>query len=268
MKRQSNRNPNSGDGRGRCCRFLSVLAAGLLMSACTATNLEFDKMTGTSFPQDQTVGGDTVNLGTIYLDAGRFLFVEEDDLNIAPLTNASGTPQNCVSNAELDSLTVANRSSQIDVATFPCGFNRAYTCTRYHLYGIVVDHFGRSGGSGACSTTLLGRMWRTSDRSAFAMFHKNNTIQTDGAKYLRSAAHEIGHAFNMHHDDGDGSTTIMNQTGVVGGTFVFEFSTQSETHLDDHPAVCAHPGTGGFGDVNAAHAGFAGSHGSTHPDCT
>jgi hypothetical protein len=245
----------------------TVLGAVLLASACTATNLEFDKMEGTAFPQDQMEGGETVNLASIYLDADRLLVVQEDDLNIAPLTDAGGTPQNCISNAELDSLMAGNRSSQIGVVTYPCGFNNAYTCTRYQVYGIVVDHFGRSGGNGACSSTLLGRMWRTTDRAAFAMFYKNSTIQTDGRKYLRSAAHEIGHALNLHHDDGDGSSTIMNQTGTVGSTFVFEFSTQSQTHLDDHPDVCANAGTGAFGEVNATHAGWAGAHGTSDPSC-
>ncbi|WP_193369318.1 hypothetical protein [Pelagibius marinus] len=246
---------------------ITVLAAALLASACTATNLEFDRMTGTAFPQDQTVSGDTVNLESIYLDAGRLLIVQEDDINIAPLTGATGTPQNCISNAELDSLMSANRSSQIGVVTYPCGLNNAATCTRYQVYGIVVDHFGRSGGSGACSTTLIGRMWRTGDRSAFAIFYKNNTVQTNGMKYLRSAAHEIGHALNLHHDDGDGSQTIMNQTSVVGNSFTFEFSTQSQTHLDDHRDVCANAGTGGFGEVNATHAGWTGAHGSSDPSC-
>lgn len=247
---------------------LAVLFAVASLSACTATNLEFDKMANTEFPEDQSVNGATVSLAKIYLDAGRLLVVQEDDLSIAPLTDALGTPKNCISNAELDSLMAANRSSQIGPATFPCGLNQAYTCTRYHVYGIVVDHFGRSGGSGACSTTLIGRMWRTDDRSAFAIFYKNNTVQTNGAKFLRSTAHEIGHAFNLHHDDGDGSSTIMNQTGVVGDTFEFEFSSQSKTHFDDHPAVCANPGTGGFGDVNATHAGWVGWHGSASPDCS
>ncbi len=246
---------------------MTVLAAALLASACTATNLEFDRMTGTAFPQDQTVSGDTVNLESIYLDANRLLIVEEDDINIAPLTGATGTPQNCISNAELDSLMSANRSSQIGVVTYPCGLNNAYTCTRYQVYGIVVDHFGRSGGSGACSTTLIGRMWRTNDRAAFAIFYKNNTVQTNGMKYLRSTAHEIGHALNLHHDDGDGSQTLMNQTSVVGNSFTFEFSTQSQTHLDDHPDVCANAGTGGFGEVNATHAGWAGAHGVSDPSC-
>lgn len=248
-------------------RHSAALGAVLLAGACTATNLEFDKMEGTAFPQDQTVSGETVNLASIYLDADRLLIVQEDDLDIAPLADATGTPQNCISNAELDSLMAGNRASQIGVVTYPCGFNNAYTCTRYQVYGVVVDHFGRSGGNGACSSGLLGRMWRTNDRAAFAMFYKNNTIQTDGMKYLRSAAHEIGHALNLHHDDGDGSSTIMNQTGAVGNSFVYEFSTQSQTHLDDHPDVCANAGTGGFGEVNATHAGWTGAHGVSDPSC-
>ena len=35
------------------------------------------------------------------------------------------------------------------------------------------------------------------------MFYRNTAVSTNPAKYLRSAAHEIGHAYNLHHEDGD-----------------------------------------------------------------
>ncbi len=234
--------------------FGTVLFAVLLVGGCTSTNLEFDRMTGTAYPPEQTVGGDTVNLGTIYANAGHLLIVDEDDTDIAPLTVGDGTQQQCVNTAELSSIEAGNRSTQIGPASFECGFwIFTTTCTRYHLYGVVTDH-NYEFDNGTCSTGIMGIMYDAVNRGAFAVFYKNNTIKNNGAKYLRSAAHEIGHAFNLHHSDGDGSTTIMNQTKVVGDTFVYEFSDQSQTHLDDHPDNCKYPGTGSFTSVNEEHA--------------
>lgn len=236
-------------------RALATAGSALAVTGCVATQLEFDRMQNTAYPTEQTLDGQDWTLASIYTNGGKLLLVDEDDTNIPALTS-NGSQQNCISNAELDSLATTWRDNQIGPATFPCGFNRRYTCTRYQLYGIVVDHFGRSGGNGACSTGLLGRMWQTPDRSAFAIFYSNNTIQTDGQKYLRTTAHEIGHAFNLHHGDGDGSATLMNQTSVVGDSFSYEFSSDSRTHLDDHPSDCVFPGTGSFTSVTDAHDGW------------
>ena len=240
--------------RSTLCLWL-VLAASAT-SSCVSTQLEFDRMTGTAYPSTQSLGGEDWTLPKIYAQAGHVLAVDEDDTGIAQVTDGSGNPKNCISNAELDSLMAANRQTQVGPASFSCGINRCSTCTRYHLYGIVVDHFGMS--SGSCNTGLLGRMWDTTDRSAFAIFYKHSTISSDGQKYLRTAAHEIGHAFNLHHQDGDGSETVMNQTSVVGNSFTYNFSTNSETHLEDHPDDCRFPGTGSFSMVNAEHAGWHG----------
>jgi hypothetical protein len=87
-------------------------------------------------------------------------------------------------------------------------------------------------------------MWQGHTRSAFAIFYRTNTIQTSGAEYLRTTAHEIGHAFNLHHSDGDG-TSIMTQTDDLEGEPVFAFSDQSREHLENHPAQCKFPGAVG-----------------------
>lgn len=231
-----------------CLPRITVIL-GLVVSGCTSVQLEFDRMTGTAYPPAQTVGGNTVDLGSIYIDAGKLLVIDEDDTNIAPLT-VSGSQKQCITNAETDSLMAANRNSVTGKTTRVCS---SFVCTDYHLYGIVVDHFGSNSSTNACSFGLLGRMWRTADRSGFAMFYSNSDVSGDGAKFLRSAAHEIGHAYNLHHEDGDGSSTIMNQTSVVGSSFSYTFSTTSETHLDDHPDGCKYPGVGVFGEVDSAH---------------
>jgi hypothetical protein len=212
----------------------------LPLLGCVTTHLEYDKMSGTSFPPEQTVDGDTVTLSSIYAKAGKLLVVDENDTEIAALAGDS------ISDAELDSVEADNRSSPVDPSSRSCGFwIFRGTCTTYYLYGIVVNHFGEDS-AGNKSTSLLGRMWTTGNRRAFVNFYKNSTVSGDGGKYLRSAAHEIGHGFNLHHEDGDGVKTIMNQTGVVGDSYVYEFSSTSLNHLKNHPAHCVFPGTGTF----------------------
>lgn len=244
-----------------------VVLLAVLASGCTSYKLEYDRMTGTAFPPAQTVSGNNVTLATIYADAGYLLIVQEDGTGIAPLT---GPPDpndpnqyDYITEAELDTLESTNRAVAVPPASWPCGWwIFSTTCSQYFLYGIVVNHYYEED-DGTRRTTIMGIMWTADNRRSFANFYKNTTVSGNGGKYLRSTAHEIGHAFNLHHEDGDGATTIMNQTGVVGNNYVYDFSATSQTHLDDHPANCVRPGTGAFGSVNAAHT----DHGWTTANC-
>lgn len=226
----------------------AVIAAILTLSACTTARVEYDRMTGTQFPQPVTVAGEDVTLGTIYLQGDRLLGVVEDDTNIAALTGpADPTDPNqydYITDAELDTVMAANRSAPVGAVTFACGIGGASTCTRYNLYGIVVNHYRETNG-GTRQTTLLGRMNDSTTRSSFVGYWKNATVNSDNGKFLRSTAHEIGHAFNMNHCDGDGSTTIMNQTGTVGDTYSYEFSSSSLDHLQNHDDNEVWPGISG-----------------------
>ena len=56
----------------------------------------------------------------------------------------------------------------------------------------------------------------------------------------------------------------MNQTGVVGNTFTYTFSTNSEDHLDNHDPECRYPGTGAWAQINSDHGTFSGSHGTVN----
>lgn len=238
---------NSTFIRNALCALFSLLTT----TACVTTNLEFDRMTGTAFPQAQTVGGSTVSLQSIYADSGKVVAVQEDDTNIAPITDGAGSQKQCITNAELDNLMAANRGTQIAPASFSCGFwIFKTTCTRYHAYGIVVDHFATNS-LGNCKTSTIGRMWRSADRSGFAIFYKNSVPPGNAEQYLLTTAHELGHAFNLHHEDSDGSRSIM--TGIIDSTYDFEFSSESETHLDSHPDECVYPGTGSFFSVHTSH---------------
>lgn len=224
------------------------------LTGCETCRIEYDRMTGTQYPQPEMVSGAEVNLTTIYWQGERLVVVDENTTNIAPLTGPANPldpdEYDYITLAEIETIELANRRDPIDEVSFACGWRNAYTCTRYHLYGIVVDHYWEgSCGAGCRSTTLLGYMYAgssgtTNDRSAFASFWKNSTVNSDNAKYLRSTAHEVGHAFNLNHCDGDGSTTIMNQTGVVGNTYTYEFSASSLDHLQNHDDDVVWPGTG------------------------
>ena len=118
--------------------------------------------------------------------------------------------------------------------------------------------------NGTRDQNLLGKMWATTNRRAFANFYRNSVNNSDGARFLRSTAHEIGHAFNLHHEDGDGKTDIMNQTGVVGTSYVFAFVAAASTdHLSNHDANCRWPGMSQFGAVHTNHA----NHGWSSATC-
>ncbi|MGJ0492823.1 hypothetical protein [Methylobacter sp.] len=241
----------------------------LILSGCTQTDIEYDRMTGTTFPPNQTVDGKQVTISSIYATESYMVNVVEDETNIAALTgpaNPSDPNQyDYITESELDTLERARRSSPVGKTSWICasfGFFPTY-CTTYHIYGIVVNHF-KEEDDGTRDIYIMGQMWTTNNRRAFANFYRNTAVSGDGGKFLRSAAHEIGHAFNLHHEDADGSTDIMNQTGKVGNNYVYRFiAAASKNHLKDHPDECKYPGLSAF---HAAHSNHA-NHGITAPPC-
>lgn len=238
----------------------ALLLLSLALSGCISTRVEYDRMTNTGFPANQTVGGKTVSISSIYATENYIVGVSQDQTNIAALTgpaNPSDPNQyDFITEAELDTVEQANRSSPVGKTSFICfniGIVPSY-CTRYHIYGIVVNHWYEDN-DGVRSQSTLGIAWTTTNRRAFAGFWRNTTVNGDPGKYLRSTAHEIGHVFDLHHGDGNGSTDIMNQTGVVGNSYVYEFlAAASKDHLKDHPAKCKYPGQSAFGAIHSGHA--------------
>jgi hypothetical protein len=228
--------------------------------------LEFDRMTGTAFPVVQDRAGKRHDLRSIYLDgAGIVLVVREDETNITPLSDplfdSFDGHRESITAAELDNLARAHRRLPVAPATAQCtsaGGQPPTLCTRYFLYGVVVDHLFEDERGPQPGT--LGVMWDTSNRSQFAMFYRNAIVRSDGGKYLRSVAHEIGHAFNLHHEDGDGVSSIINQTKIVGDKYTYDFSAAEKAHLREHtPQRCARPGAGSFASVDAVHSVHRGS---------
>ena len=229
----------------RCVAIIWVLPC-VLGVGCTSAELEYDRMTGTVFPQPETVAGDQVTLTSIYLQGDLLLGVDEDDTGIAALTGPADPMDpdqyDYINPAEIDALEAAHRSAGITEDSWPCSFwVFSGTCTRYHVYGIVVDHYEEED-DGTRDTSAMGWMYSANDRSAFVNYYRNSTNNSDNGKFLRSTAHEIGHAFNLNHCDGDGSTTIMNTTGTVGNSYTYEFSASSLDHLQNHARTAVWPG--------------------------
>jgi hypothetical protein len=236
------------------------LPANLLAFAVTGgvVQLEMDRMTGTSFPTSQTVPGKTVDLQSIYLDGGGVvLLVTEDETDIPPVTElfqGMRLTRRGITAAELDNLAKAHRHVPVGPISIECaaaGLQGASACTQYFLYGVVVNHFYAEGDK--VDPSVVGLVWDATNRSEFAIFYRHADVRDPG-KYLRTTAHEIGHAFNLHHEDGDGHSTIMNQGANVGNTYTFTFSAGEQAHLRNHlPQRCSRPGVGSSRSVDASH---------------
>lgn len=246
---------------------LMVLAG---VAGCTSTSIEYDRMTNTTFPPDQTVDGKTVTIPSIYATEGYLVGVSQDETSIAALSGpanpADPNQYDYITESELDALEQGHRSSAVDKTSYIC-FNKGIVptyCTAYHIYGVVVNHWSEDD-NGVRDQGAMGLMWADDNRRAFANYYKNTTVSGNGGKYLRSAAHEVGHAFNLHHPDGDGSTDIMNQTWKVGDSYVYQFvAAASKNHLKDHPAACRWPAQSAFGATHTGHA----DHGITTAACS
>lgn len=229
-------------------RLLFLFASLSVLVGCTTVRLEYDRMTGTVFPAETVFNGETVNFTNIYLQGNILLSVMEDTTSIAPLTGpadpADPNQYDYITPAEIETIETANRTSAVGPTSWPCSFwIFSGRCTRYHIYGLVVNHYEEKA-DGTRSTSTMGWMFDSVERSGFVNYYKNSTVSTHAQKYLRSAAHEAGHAFNMNHCDGDGATTIMNQTGTVGDNYTYEFSATELEHLQDHDRNAVWPGIG------------------------
>jgi hypothetical protein len=217
--------------------LLCTLAAAL--AACTETRLELDKMAGTAFPGTVTVDGEVVTIPRIFARGDVLIVVDEDQTAIAPLAGVD-----CLDAAASDALVLANRQSPIDSDTYSC---YGFTCTRHHVYGIIADHLN-------CGDATVAGETDTANRESFVVYFAHPNISISATQHseftlLRTAAHELGHAFNLHHADNVGQTLMLTGSGTTN----LVLSNLSRTHLRDHPDDKKYPATGLLGDVIAAH---------------
>jgi hypothetical protein len=181
--------------------------------------LEMDSLSTVNWPPVTVVrNGVTNTLQSIYAVAGIDLNPVQNEGNIADLH----TPMNpCFTDAELDAFRAAHMNSPGPAGT-------------WHTYGAFLTC--HNGG-------WLGIMFDTNQRRAFAVFA--NGIGGN-AEYLRTTAHELGHALNIEHSDADAwippgyptagtGRTIMNQTGQLAPGWDYGWSASSLHHIYDHP---------------------------------
>lgn len=128
---------------------------------------------------------------------------------------------------------------------------------QWHVHGALVPFYIDVG--------VYGIMYDTGQRRGFASF--DSEIPTD-AEYMRTTAHELGHALNLEHDDGDAyqywsgwwifgswkwsnGRTIMNQTARLRSDWDYIWNVDSLAHYMGHDLGRWEPTTGlAFGNCH------------------
>jgi hypothetical protein len=208
--------------------------------------LEVDRMEGTEFPPTSVYFDGRYNtLQGIYLRSGIILDIRRDENAIPDLAG----PDNVYTDAELHNLMTSHR-------------NPIYReiGNKLSAYLVVATNYDLAG--------VLEVMFDSSMRLGCAVFHGHDMIRTDPRAFLRTSAHEAGHQFNLHHEDGttftDGGLTkytIMNQTRLITpwpDAIGFNFGDHEGAHLASHPISNVKPGGGAFYDCDTEHAGWHG----------
>lgn len=232
-----------------------ILLVLVIIMEVGCVKMELDRQAGTAFPPSINLDGETVDLSSIYKNVNIELEVVEDDIIGGGITPEGLT---CYTDAELDTIESGHRDSSVGPECM------GLVC-EYQVYGVIVDGLSNGDGSLPCEpcTTdgglcTAGAMWKTDNRSAFAIFYQHPRIQSNPGFFLLTAAHEFGHTLGLHHQDGNedlDNPSIMN----AGGFFSFtngnyEFSEQNKDHLTNHPGDCKWPGTGSFWAITPEHA--------------
>lgn len=202
--------------------------------------LEIDRMTGTEDVRVvQTLGGATVSLAEIYEAGGVDLRIEKDQDDLER--------EDSIRLADLHALMTANRTVATDD-------------DEWHVHMLVVTEDADDPGT-------LGIMFDFGSvddndipREAFAVFESAHEGLSGGLvpEVLLTSAHELAHAFNLHHTDWEGSgfqndATIESYS--MTDTVRWSLSPQSVAHLTEHDERLVKPGSGGlaFADVTQEH---------------
>ncbi len=189
-------------------------------------HLEMDKLSTVNWPPASVVrGGATHSLQSIYAVAGIALNPVHNEGSITDIKG--GQPY---TDADLHAFRTAHMNNPGPAGT-------------WHMYGaFLTRHVGG----------YYGIMFDTAQRRAFAVFV---TTIADNAKCLRTTAHELGHALNMEHSDGDANIppgyptagqgrTIMNQTWTLASNWNYGWSAYTLHHCYKHPTSRWRPQSG------------------------
>lgn len=211
--------------------------------------LEIDKMQGTEFPPKivtATSTGCSVSHFELFDDGGLALDVIQD--------NSSISPENEVTRQRLHQLMTANR-------------NPAYeeTSKKWSTYIIVVKKYQPD-------PDVLGVMFdygaddlNNLPREGCAVFYDAHSDGWSGQRLkdelFLTSAHELGHCFNLHHTDWEGTSfeegsTIMSYS--LTPDVLWKISDRSFKHFtlsNDHPIEYVKPGDGAkdFGTITVHH---------------
>ena len=204
--------------------------------------LEIDMMTGTAFPPDQLLFENRIHtFQDIFLRDGIILDVRVDENNVPDFSDTNGT----YSDGELDNLMGAHRNPAFQQSG-----------NKWSAYLVVItqdDGMNR------------GIMWDTQRRRGCAVCH--TVIGTDSLQFFRTSAHEIGHEFNLHHEDvatysegGFTKLSIMSPTNDIISSpngwpngVGLTFGEHGRTHLSGHPVNNVRPGGSTFNNCNQEH---------------
>jgi hypothetical protein len=232
----------------------AVALLALSLGACG--RIELDRETGTAFPGSVMVDGAVITLPSIYDALAIPIEVIEDEVvNVGAVSTPS-----CVGGAELDSFEAGHRGLPVEPTCAFCEF-RLYGAIVNRLYSAIDGSLpcdACSGGEGLCTA---GVMW-TENKRAFAVLGQHPRIESDPGFLLLVAAHEAGHAFGVHHADGneDFENPSLENDGLYfsSANGSYEFTAQSREHIREHPFACKWPGTGSFWEIIPEHIAWPG----------
>jgi hypothetical protein len=203
--------------------------------------LEIDRMEGTEVPPSITTDNQTYDITSIFQNTG---------LEIIPTIEEKLIPTSGIelfSDAVLEKFmkSFSNRHKNID---------GKIANTDLFAYLLIVN------GISARGSTVLGVMFDGKKREGTAVFYGNPTIRNDPYFYLRTTVHELGHQFNLHHEDATSNIisdkrkfSIMNQTRTIMNSPESNQDNPSENigyffgdleikHLIEHPREHVKPG--------------------------
>jgi hypothetical protein len=233
--------------------------------------VEIDKMKGTRFPPDSaTFEGKTISLETIFGNTGITLEIEKDEGEIES-TGAIAAPST-ITQAELHNLISSHRKPFKIIGDKMFGYLIIVSPKFVDEKGKVTDKLGE---------TINVKVGTGPFRQASVVFFNSGlgtgtdrhkpAASEDDLSFLHTASHELGHQFNLHHQDFehffDGTRTrftIMLSSSDPNALLrlrwpnseSFSFGNHEQIHLSTHPLKNVAPGGSEQYHCNAEHAGW------------